>query len=64
MGTVNDLDEVIKRCQFALDEFARGNPKPMQGMFSHKEKTSAWQTHSVLPRMDGSRSLRPWTVPH
>ena len=40
MAAVDNLDEVIKQCQLALDEFVRGNPKPMQGMFSHNEDVS------------------------
>lgn len=34
---VEDFDEVIERCQLALREFVRGNPEPMQMMFSHQE---------------------------
>ena len=37
MATVEDLDGVIARCQQALREFVKGNPEPMQGMFSHRE---------------------------
>ena len=37
MATVEDLDEVIERCQLALREFIKGNPQPMQAMFSHRE---------------------------
>jgi ketosteroid isomerase-like protein len=37
MATVDDLDGVIERCQQALREFVKGNPEPMQGMFSHRE---------------------------
>jgi len=37
MATVEDLDGVIERCQSALREFVKGNPKPMQAMFSHRE---------------------------
>jgi hypothetical protein len=40
MVAVDDLDEVIKQCQLALDEFARGSPKPMQRIISHKEDVS------------------------
>jgi ketosteroid isomerase-like protein len=35
--TVEDLDEVIEQCQLALGEFVKGNPEPMQAMFSHRE---------------------------
>jgi ketosteroid isomerase-like protein len=37
MTTVEDLDGVLERCQQALREFVKGNPEPMQGMFSHRE---------------------------
>ena len=37
MTAVEDLDEVIERCQLALGEFVKGNPEPMQAMFSHRE---------------------------
>ena len=40
MTTVEDLDQVIERCQQALDEFVRGDPKPMQQMFSHRDDVS------------------------
>jgi hypothetical protein len=35
-----DLDEVIEQCQLALGEFVKGNPEPMQMMFSHREDVS------------------------
>jgi N-acyl-D-aspartate/D-glutamate deacylase len=37
MATVDDFDGVIERCQQALREFVKGNPEPMQKMFSHRE---------------------------
>jgi hypothetical protein len=37
MATVEDLDGVIERCQSAPREFVKGNPKPMQVKFSHRE---------------------------
>ena len=37
MATIDDLDGVLERCQQALREFVKGNPKPMQTMFSHRE---------------------------
>ena len=40
MATVDDLDQVIEECQKALDEFVKGNPKPMQEMFSHRDDVS------------------------
>jgi ketosteroid isomerase-like protein len=37
MAAVDDLDEVVEQCQLALREFVKGNPEPMQMMFSHQE---------------------------
>ena len=37
MARVGDLDQVIEQCQRSLDEFVKGNPEPMQEMFSHRE---------------------------
>ena len=37
MATVDDLDQVVEQCQRALGEFVKGNPEPMQMMFSHRE---------------------------
>jgi ketosteroid isomerase-like protein len=40
MAAVDDVDQVIEQCQQALDEFLKGNPKPMQEMFSHRDDVS------------------------
>jgi ketosteroid isomerase-like protein len=40
MAEIADLDEVLEQCQLALGEFVRGNPKPMQTTFSHREDVS------------------------
>jgi ketosteroid isomerase-like protein len=37
MVPVADLDRVIQQCQLALREFVKGNPEPMQMMFSHQD---------------------------
>ena len=37
MAAIDDLDRAIERCQRALREFVKGNPEPMQAMFSHRE---------------------------
>ena len=37
MAAVNDLDQVVEQCQRALGEFVKGDPEPMQMMFSHRE---------------------------
>ncbi len=40
MAAVAGLDEVVEQCQLALGEFVKGNPEPMQMMFSHREDVS------------------------
>jgi ketosteroid isomerase-like protein len=37
MSAVEDVDELIERYQQALDEFMKGNPKPVQALFSHRD---------------------------
>jgi ketosteroid isomerase-like protein len=40
MTAVDDVDELIERYQRALDEFLKGDPKPVQALFSHREDAS------------------------
>lgn len=40
MATVDDVDELIERYRLALDEFLKGDPKPVQSLFSHREDVS------------------------
>jgi ketosteroid isomerase-like protein len=37
MARVEDLDTVLEQFKQAGNEFVKGNPKPVQGLFSHKE---------------------------
>jgi ketosteroid isomerase-like protein len=37
MAAADDVDELIERYQLALDEFMKGNPEPVQELFSHRE---------------------------
>ena len=37
MATVDDVDELIERFHLATDEFLKGNPEPVQNLFSHRE---------------------------
>ena len=37
MSAVDDVDELIEQYQQALDEFMKGNPEPVQKLFSHRE---------------------------
>ncbi len=40
MSAADDLDQAVEQCQQALREFVKGNPEPMQMMFSHREDVS------------------------
>src|SRR5215208_6019079 len=40
MSAVDDVDELIEQYQLALDDFMKGNPKPVQDLFSHREDAS------------------------
>src|SRR5215204_525364 len=40
MTAIEDVDELIERYQSALDEFLKGDPKPVQALFSHREDAS------------------------
>jgi hypothetical protein len=40
MTATDDVDELIERYQLALDEFMKGDPMPVQELFSHREDAS------------------------
>jgi ketosteroid isomerase-like protein len=40
MSAVEGVDELIERYQLALDEFMKGNPKPVQELLSHRDDAS------------------------
>ena len=40
MAAVDDFDEVLERFKLAGNEFMKGNPVPVQNMFSHREDVS------------------------
>jgi ketosteroid isomerase-like protein len=40
MATVDDLDEVLEQFKLAGNEFMKGNPEPVQNLFSHREDVS------------------------
>ena len=40
MAAVDDLDQVIEQWQPASGEFLKGNPKPVQKLWSHREDVS------------------------
>jgi hypothetical protein len=37
MAAVDELDQVLEQFQLAGNEFMKGNPKPVQDLFSHRE---------------------------
>ena len=37
MSAADEVDELIERYHLALDEFVKGNPEPVQRLFSHRE---------------------------
>jgi ketosteroid isomerase-like protein len=40
MAVVDDVDELIQQYQLALDEFMKGNPRPVRNLFSRREDPS------------------------
>ena len=40
MTAVEDVDQLIEQYQLALDEFMKGNPEPVQKLYSHREDAS------------------------
>jgi ketosteroid isomerase-like protein len=36
LAAVDNVDELIEQYQLALDEFLKGNPEPVQKLFSHR----------------------------
>jgi hypothetical protein len=37
MAAVDDVDRLIEQYQLGLDEFMKGNPEPVQDLFSHRD---------------------------
>ena len=40
MSAVAEVDELIEQYHLAIDEFMKGNPEPVQKLFSHREDAS------------------------
>jgi len=40
VSAVDDVDQLIEQYQLALGEFMKGNPEPVQKLFSHREYVS------------------------
>jgi len=60
--TALDFDQVIEQSHLALGEFAKGTPEPLKNIYSHREDVSLANPFGPAMR-DGSRLLRPWSVP-
>jgi ketosteroid isomerase-like protein len=37
VAAVDDVDQLIEQYQLALDEFVKGNPEPVQKLYSHRD---------------------------
>jgi ketosteroid isomerase-like protein len=57
VSAVDDFDHVIEQCQLALREFVKGNPEPMQMMFSHQEDVTL--ANPVAPPARGWEQIAP-----
>jgi hypothetical protein len=55
-SVVEDLDKVIERYQLAIGEFMKGDPKPVQNLFSHREDVSLANPYG--PPCAGGSGLR------
>jgi len=64
MPTVDEVDRLIAQYHQALDEFVRGNPEPVKNLFSHRDDVIFANPLVGLPANGGSRSPRPWSMPH
>ncbi len=47
---VTDLDELVERCHQALDEFVKGNPDPVQKLYSHREDVTLANPFGTVAR--------------
>jgi hypothetical protein len=53
MAAVDDVDELIEQYHRALDEFLKGNPKPVWKLHTHRDDVSL---HKELLRVEGRPS--------
>ena len=45
MSAVDDVDQLIEQFHLAQEEFAKGNPEPMNELFSHREDVTLANAH-------------------
>ena len=56
MADVDDLDQVIERCQRALNEFLKGNPEPNKAMSDY-----FWGLWSIVQYATDNPAADFWT---
>jgi hypothetical protein len=61
MASVDDLDDVLERFKQAGNEFVKGNPLPVQELFSHREDVTLANPFGP-PARGWDRSPRPRSV--
>jgi hypothetical protein len=49
MAAVDKVDELIEQYQVALGEFMKGNPMPVQDLFSHREDATLANSYGPPP---------------
>jgi hypothetical protein len=62
MASVDDLDQVLEQFKQAGNAFMKGNPKPVQDLFSHRDDVTL--ANPFGPHAGGMRLPRPRSVAH
>jgi hypothetical protein len=62
MSAVDEVDELIEQFHLASDEFLKGNPEPVNKLWSHRDDVTL--ANLFGPPVRGMRLLRPGNVPH
>jgi hypothetical protein len=63
MAAADGVDELIERYYLALGEFYNGNPKPVQGLWSHRDDVTLAPPFGA-PTPGWEESLRAWSAAH
>jgi hypothetical protein len=64
MAAIDDVDRLIEQYQRVLDEFIKGNPKPVQELFSDREDASLANPYGPPVRGWDGMGPRPPSMPH
>jgi hypothetical protein len=64
MTVVGEVDQLIELYLLALDEYMKGNPKPVQDLFSHREDASLANPYSPPVRGWDEVARTPRSMPH